>query len=308
VNTSDPGSGSSAALPPPAPAAAPKAPPPQLTWRLLDRRPGEIPISAEDSDRAADRAFGGESGHGIRVCIVDSGVEGGHPLIGDLQGSWAVAKEGAELAVRPVEHYDACGHGTACASVVRRVAPDCEIYSVRVLGERFSGTGAMLLAGLRWAIGERFDVINMSLSTTRAQYADELRALADEAFFQRSVIVASAHNTPVESFPWRFSSVISVGSHSEDDPDLHLYNPNPPVEFFAKGNNVQVGWLGGSSLRTTGNSFATPYIAGLCARILSKYPKMTVFQLKSALYLSAANVHVEHGRATHAAETGGAQS
>lgn len=283
-------------------------PPPQLTWRLLGHGPGEIPVSAEDMSRGTDRAFGGASGRGIRVCIVDSGVEGGHPLVGEVKGSWAVVKEGTELEVRPVDHHDACGHGTACASVVRRVAPDCELYSVKVLGERFSGTGAMLLAGLRWAVDEGFDVINMSLSTTRVRYAEELRALTDRAFFKRSVIVASAHNTPVESYPWRFSSVISVGSHSEDDADLHLYNPNPPVEFFAKGNNVHVGWLGGSSLRTTGNSFATPYIAGLCARILSQYPKMTVFQVKSALYLSAGNVHVDCVHGTHAVETGGAPS
>ena len=39
--------------------------------------------------------------------------------------------------------------------------------------------------------------------------------LADTAYFQRTVLVASAHNLPVESYPWRFSSVISVGSHGE---------------------------------------------------------------------------------------------
>ncbi|HEX5567233.1 MAG TPA: S8 family serine peptidase, partial [Streptomyces sp.] len=53
---------------------------------------------------------------------------------------------------------------------------------------------------------------------------------------------------------------------------------------------VSVPWLGGASIRTTGNSFATPYITGLCARILSAHPRMTAFQLKNALYLSAANV------------------
>lgn len=281
---------------------------PQLTWRLLGFGPGQIPVSAHEIGRAADPAFGDARGRGVRVCIVDSGIEADHPLVGEVHGSWAVVTDGTDLGVRPVDHHDACGHGTACASVVRRVAPECELYSVKVLGERFSGTGAMLLAGLRWAVDQGFDVINMSLSTTRAQYAEQLRALADQAFFQRSVIVAAAHNTPVESFPWRFSSVISVGSHGEDDPDLHLYNPTPPVEFFAKGNNVQVAWLGGSSLRTTGNSFATPYIAGLCARILSRHPKMTVFQVKSALYLTAANVHVDTVRPDPSAETEGAPS
>lgn len=63
------------------------------------------------------------------------------------------------------------------------------------------------------------------------------------------------------------------------------------MEFFGPGQNVTVPWLGGRTIRTTGNSFATPYVAGLCAQILSAHPRMTAFQLKNALYLSAANVH-----------------
>ena len=95
---------------------------------------------------------------------------------------------------------------------------------------------------------------------------------------------------PVESFPWRFSSVISVGSHEETDPFTYFYNPSPPVEFFARGLEVDVPWLGGGTLRCTGNSFATPHVAGLCALILSKHPELTPFQLKSVLYLTASNV------------------
>ena len=268
------------------------APPKGLTWRLLDKRAEDIPVPADQArpPAALDRA----TGRGVRVCVVDSGVEHGHPLVGPVDGSWAVLKDEAGLRVEPTGTGDLCGHGTACASIIRRVAPDCELHSVRVLGERFSGTGDVLLEGLRWAVAQGFDLINMSLSTTRAHFAEDLHALTDDAYFHRSVIVASAHNSPVESFPWRFASVISVGSHAEDEPDLHLYNPNPPVEFFAPGQNIEVGWLGGTSIRSTGNSFATPYITGLCARILSASPRMTPFQLKSALYASAANVHERH--------------
>jgi subtilisin len=266
---------------------------PRLTWRLWGRRPDEVAVSADGEPISPDWAWGGATGRGVRVCIVDSGVEPDHPLVGPVSGSWAVVHSAAGLAVEESDRGDACGHGTACAGIVRRSAPDCELYSVRVLGEHASGTGAMLLAGLRWAVGQNFDVINLSLSTTRVRFTDELRALTDEAYFRRTVIVASAHNMPVESFPWRFASVISVGSHhEEDDPELFLYNPQPPVEFFAPGQNIAVAWLGGATIRSTGNSFATPFIAGLCARILSKHPRMTSFQLKNALYLSAANVRV----------------
>jgi hypothetical protein len=83
-------------------------------------------------------------------------------------------------------------------------------------------------------------VINMSLSTTKKQSRGLLHELADSAYFRRTVLVASAHNMPVESYPWRFSSVISVGSHEETDPLTFFYNPSPPVEFFARGVNVEV--------------------------------------------------------------------
>jgi subtilisin len=95
---------------------------------------------------------------------------------------------------------------------------------------------------------------------------------------------------PVESFPWRFASVVSVGSHEEKDPFVLYANPSPPVEFFARGLDVEVAWLDGGTLRCTGNSFATPHVSGLCALILSKHRELTPFQLKSVLHLTATNV------------------
>ena len=161
---------------------------------------------------------------------------------------------------------------------------------MRVLGAGYTGSGPVLLAGLEWAVDQGFDVINMSLSTTKKQFAETLHELADAAYFRRTMLVASAHNMPVESFPWRFSSVISVGSHEDPDPLAYYYNPAPPVEFFARGLEVDVAWLGGATLRCTGNSFATPHVAGICALILSRHPELTPFQLKSVLYLTASNV------------------
>jgi subtilisin len=159
-----------------------------------------------------------------------------------------------------------------------------------VLGAGFTGGGGVLLAGLRHAVEEGFDVINMSLSTTKKPFAAILHELADSAYFRRTVLVASAHNMPVESYPWRFSSVISVGSHEEPDPLTFFYNPSPPVEFFGRGVNVDVAWLEGRSITVSGNSFATPHLSAICALILAKHPELTPFQLKNVLYLTATNV------------------
>jgi subtilisin len=236
-------------------------------------------------------AWGGAKGAGVRVCVLDSGVEAGHPRVGEVQQSIAISIDGDEVIVD--EHDtagDLCGHGTACAGVIRSLAPECELVSVRVLGAGYTGSGEVLLEGLRWAIEQGFEVVNMSLSTTKQKFAGLLHELADSAYFRRTMLVASAHNMPVESYPWRFSSVISVGSHEQDDPLAYFYNPSPPVEFFARGVDVDVAWTGGGSLVCTGNSFATPHISGIAALVLSKHPDVTPFQLKSVLYQTATNV------------------
>jgi subtilisin family serine protease len=236
-------------------------------------------------------ALEGATGEGVSVCILDSGVDSTHPLVGELESAVAISMDANDEVVAEEDtEGDVSGHGTACAGIVRRLAPEASIASVRVLGANFTGSGSVLLGGLRYAIERGFDVINMSLSTTKKPFASVLHELADSAYFKRTVLVASAHNMPVESYPWRFSSVISVGSHEEPDPLAFFYNPNPPVEFFGRGVNVEVPWLGGRTLAVSGNSFATPHISSICALILSKHPELTPFQLKSVLYLTATNV------------------
>ena len=261
-------------------------------WSLPSQAAQQLARGVEWPEQVTrEWAWGGSTGEGVRVCILDSGVERGHPMVGEIEGAVAISKgENDEIVVEEDEEGDLCGHGTGCAGIVRSIAPDCSLFSVRVLGAGFTGSGPILLGGLRWAIEHGFDVINMSLSTTKAKFAGLLHELADTAYFRRTVLVASAHNMPVESYPWRFSSVLSVGSHEEPDPLTFFYNPSPPVEFFARGVGVEVAWVGGGKIRSSGNSFATPHMSAICALILAKHPELTPFQLKSVLYLTSSNV------------------
>jgi subtilisin len=234
-------------------------------------------------------AIGGSRG-AVDVCIVDSGIEAGHPLVGHLASARAVVREeDGSVAIVDDELGDVVGHGTACAGIVRSIAPDSRLHSVRVLGSGNTGAGDLILAGLRHAIEAGHRVINLSLSTTKRRFAEELHELADDAYFKGTVIVASAHNLPVDSYPWRFASVISVGSHEQPDPLVWFANPEPPVEVFARGVDVDVAWLGGATLRCTGNSFAAPHVAAISALVLAKHPELTPYQVKTVLRLTASN-------------------
>jgi subtilisin len=261
-------------------------------WSLAAGAGEQISIGVDWPERVTrEWAWGGSTGKGVTVCILDSGVEAGHPLVGGVDRAVAFTRgEGEEIEIAEDTEGDLCGHGTACAGIVRSLAPECTLVSARVLGAGFKGSGPILLGGLRWAVEQGFDVVNMSLSTTKRQFAGLLHELADTAYFRRTVLVASAHNMPVESYPWRFSSVISVGSHEESDPETFFYNPAPPVEFFARGVGVEIAWVGGGKILSTGNSFATPHMSGICALIIAKHPELTPFQLKNVLYLTANNV------------------
>lgn len=245
-------------------------------------------------DLTPDWAWGGATGAGIRVAVVDSGIDADHPWLGDCvdrAGGIAVSlDEQDNPIIVPGPHGDVFGHGTACAGIIHSFAPDAAITSVRVLGPGLTGKAAAFLAGLEWAIDQGFHVINLSLGTTKRDWALAFHELCDRAYFQNSLIVTAANNVNRMSFPSLYASVTSVACNMTTDPWRFHYNPDPPTEFLARGINVEVAWLDGSSSTTTGNSFAAPHIAGIAALIRSKHPELRPFQVKTALWATAANV------------------
>lgn len=237
-------------------------------------------------------AWEGSTGAGVKVAVIDSGIDASHPAVGGRVAGYVAIGEGSDgnMIYKLDPHQDAYGHGTACAGIIRSLAPDCELYSIKVLGTMLSGRGVVFAAGLRWAIENGMHVCNLSLGTTKKDYFAVLHELADLATFSNIPLVSAANNMPVPSFPSMYASVISVASHTIQDPYLFYYNPKPPVEFGAPGIDVRVAWLDGGWITATGNSFAAPHITGIVARILGKHPGLTVFQLKVILRALAANM------------------
>lgn len=248
----------------------------------FDRRQLAVPTTL---DRAWSEGDG--LGSGVRVAIIDSGVAFDGPMT-NIRRRVAV-KSGTHKVVND-NLGDAASHGSACAHIIASMAPRVEITSVRVLGPSLGCTYPVLVAALEWSIGERFDIVNLSLSTAMPAAKQALHDVIDTAHFANIAIVAAAHNRPVDSFPWGFPSVFSVGSHERADREHFEVNPRPPVEFFAAGLRVPVP-RGDRTVRLSGNSFATPHISGIIARIRAAHPRLTLGEIKHVLAATAGNLN-----------------
>ncbi len=253
-----------------------------------------LPGAPTLSDLSPEWAWGGSTGKGVRVAVIDSGIEADHDALEgcvDIAGGIAVRlDEAGDTVDEPGPHTDSFGHGTACAGIIHSFAPDARITSVKVLGSGLSGKAAAFLRGLGWAIEQGFDVINLSLGTTRREWALPFYELCDQAYFRGCLVVTAANNTAAPSFPSMYATVVSVACNLTADPFRFHFNPDPPTEFLARGINVDVAWVGNTRAVSTGNSYAAPHISGIAALIRAKHPELRPFQVKTVLWATAANV------------------
>ncbi len=237
-------------------------------------------------------AWGGSRGEGVRVAVIDSGIDADHPVLQGCVEQQVSVEVDAHDTPTVVEHTtgDDFGHGTACAGIIHSIAPAASIVSVKVLGQGLSGKAAAFHRGLQWAAEQGCQVINLSLGTNRREWALPFYEACDDAYFRGSLVVAAANNVLRSSYPSLFASVVSVACNLTTDPMRFHHNPHPPTEFLARGIDVDVAWRAGGRLRVTGNSYAAPHLSGIAALVRSKHPWMRPHQVKAVLSATAANV------------------
>lgn len=230
-------------------------------------------------------SLGKHDGSGVRVAVIDTGVEHDHPWVGGkLAKSFGVKMfEDGRADIEPCEPLDVCGHGTAAAGQIRRVAPEAELISIRVLSESREGSSEALVSALQWVAQQDVDVVNMSLSTLRLALALRIGHAVDELYAKHvPCICAKGYQQDGRDYPTSFGASIGV-TYDDLEPAEMRYREGDMVEFVAHGVNSIVAWQNGGTRKVTGSSYATPLVSGLVARMLSAKPGMSVFEIKTLL-------------------------
>jgi hypothetical protein len=264
-------------------------------------------ISAADISWALDRVdqrflplngsyVSSETGANVNVYVVDTGILGEHREFGGRvsTGFNAIADGGSTS--------DCNGHGTHVAGIIGGstfgVATAATLTPVRVLDCTGEGSLSALLAGLDWILQDHASspgpaVVNMSLGGGASSALD---AQVNKLLVAGITTVVAAGNSNADaclSSPARVPGVLTVGASTELDERASFSNYGTCVDLFAPGLNIVSASNDGptSAMMTSGTSAAAPFVAGVAALALEKYPEATPGNVTQTL-LSEATLDV----------------
>ncbi len=216
-------------------------------------------------------------GTGIKVAIIDSGIDYNHP---DLAANYAGGYDIYNNDNDPMDDY---GHGTHVAGTVAAldndtgvigVAPEAHLYAIKVLGSSGSGWWSDVISGIEWAVANDMQVINMSLGSSSGSSA--LGIACDAAEDAGVVVVAAAGNSgnfwgygDRVLYPAKYDSVIAVAATDSTDERAYFSSTGPDVELAAPGVNVLSTTVGGNYGTKMGTSMSSPHVVGLAALIIA---------------------------------------
>lgn len=227
--------------------------------------------------------LGGATGAGIRVAVIDSGWDRRLDDPRVLPGVGFVDPDDDFALARNDDDNDVLGHGTACADLVLRIAPDARVIPVKVFGKVLETSPGTLHAALMWAIDAGVQVINVSLGTRLENTLHLLYAACEKARRAGIIVVAAGHNANDWSYPAIFENVIGVSAARFGSPYHFRYRPDEAMECEAWGVEQPVLWVGGQRLVKHGTSFAAPNVAGIVALILERHPGATIEEVREML-------------------------
>lgn len=230
-------------------------------------------------------------GTGIKVCVVDTGINSVHP---DFAGKSIL---GIDFVNGDNNPSDDNGHGTHVSGTIAAildstgvvgVAPSADLIVAKVLDSSGSGSYSNVIAGINWCVSNGAKVISMSLGGSSGSSA--LQSAVDTAYTNNVLVVAAAGNSgnfkgkgDNVGYPARYSSVIAVAATDSNDKRASWSSTGPKVEISAPGVSVKSTWLGTGYNTISGTSMATPHVSGVAALIWQKNPNMSSADVRNLL-------------------------
>lgn len=248
------------------------------------------------SNISATNAWDMETGSSaVRIAVLDTGVNGLHEdLFGKVIEGYDFVNS-REIARN--SDSDDHGHGTAVASVAAAVgnngrgmagiAWNVEVMPVKVISASGTGTTREVILGMQYAVAHGADVIVMSIGSR--EESSSLRDAVDEAWNARILTVASAGNDGATGpssvlYPARYPRTLAVGSTDGNDVRASFSSVGLELDLMAPGTDIFHATDSDSGYdRSSGTSFAAPFVAGTAALIKSTHPGLDAGTLHDLL-------------------------
>lgn len=211
---------------------------------------------------------------------MDSGIDAGDEAIGGYYNT-------IEGDVAPWYFEDMTGHGTSIAGIINYIAPEADLYSVKVLDGNNVTSLSKVVSGIYWCIDNDIDIINMSFGT--AIKSEVLHKAVQDACDAGILMIAAAGNCAEKGvqYPAAFSEVMAVGAVDSKAEKTDQSAVGDDLEIVAPGQQIVCDGLFGTKVVMGGTSMAAPHVTGAAALILSKDKKRTAEYVRSLLGQSA---------------------
>ena len=220
----------------------------------------------------APDAWGTSQGAGVKVAVVDTGIDCKHP---DLAANCAGGYNAFDSKKEPIDDNN---HGTHVAGTIAAVkdgkgvvgvAPQARLYAVKVLDAEGGGRLTTIIKGLVWCGRNGMQVANMSLGTPSPSFFMHLGIMYAKS--KGVAIVAAAGNDKgAVNYPAAYKETIAVSAMDSNDAIAGFSSRGKQVEFIAPGVGVKSTVPGGGYDRYSGTSMATPHVAGLAVLAVSQ--------------------------------------
>jgi len=232
--------------------------------------------------------FPAATGHGVRVAVIDSGVNAAHPHICARTETVLVRSPGNPDLGSDLGSHDALGHGTAVAAAIQEKAPAAEYFAVKLFSSSLRATTQRLLEAIEWAIDNRMDVVNLSLGTANMDDWAKIQASVERASAQGIVLVSARSAGVRPLLPGALHNVIGV----DVDWDLprHRYRTataDGRWYFFASGYPRPLAGIS-QAKNLSGISFAVANMTGFAIRACEGLQDRSFHTVREAL---AAEIH-----------------